>query len=81
MQLLKHVQIVVRGSAVGADADVDPLVKHPLNRGEAGAELHVAGRTVDRIDAVGLQNVHVVLRDPDAVGSRGPVAEGAELFK
>ena len=60
-RLLEHVEIVVRGRAVGADADVQRQLAHARHRRDARAELQVARRVVRHACPEVLQRAHLAV--------------------
>ena len=81
MQLLQHVQVIVAGCAVGAEADVEPLLQHMLHPGKAASELKVAGRAVYGRHAAFLHQRYILIRYPYAVGGKGGAVKRTEIVE
>ena len=81
VQLLQHIQVVVAGCAVGAEADVEPLLQHMLHPGKAASELKVAGRAVYGRHATFLHQRYILIRYPYAVGGKGGAVKRAEIME
>ena len=67
LDLLKHIEVVVRDVRVRAEGDVHPGPDHLLDLGDAGGQLHVGDGVVHRAHAALGQQLHVVRLEPDAV--------------
>ena len=67
LDLLKHVETVVRGGAVGAEGHVHPGIDHRKHVGPAGGQLEIGDRAVDRGDAPSGEQPHILRLQPDAV--------------
>ena len=76
-RFLEHVEIVVRGRAVGADADVQSQLQHAGDRRHARAELEVARRIVGDAGAGILQRPHLAVVHVHAVRGEHLRAEEA----
>ena len=81
MQLLQHVQVVVAGCAVGAEADVEPLLQHMLHSGKSASKLQVTGWAVHRRHAAFLHQRHIIVRYPYAVGGKGRAVKRTEIVE
>ena len=64
---LEHIEVVVAGGAVRADANRQVALEHLRHRRDAAGELEVAGRAVSDGRLAIVQDVHLVLVDVDAV--------------
>ena len=71
LDLLKEVQIVVGGGAVGAEADVHAVLDHGHNISHAAGQLQIGDGVVGGGDAPLGQQFPVLLRQPHAVGGGG----------
>ncbi len=80
-QLLDHIQGVVAGRAIGADAHVQPDLEHLIHLRDAAGQLEVAAGIVRDAHVVVLERVHLALVQVDAVRGRGPGLEDAQLLK
>ena len=76
-----HVLVVAAGCAVGADADVELLLQHGLDRGDAVAEQHVAAGVVRHGGAVVGETRDVVVVEPHAMGGDEIRAEQAQVLQ
>ena len=70
MYFLEHVEVVVRGAAVGADADFEAELEHLGDGSNTGAEFQVAGGVVRDAGAGVFLGAHFALVDVDAVGGQ-----------
>ena len=68
--LLEHIQVVVGGRAVGADAHGQPGLQHLLHRREAGGQLEVRGGVVGHAGTDVPQRLDLAVVDVDAVGGQ-----------
>ena len=81
MQLLQHVQVIVAGCAVSAEADVEPLLQHMLHSGKSASKLQVTGWAVHRRHAAFLHQRHIIVRYPYAVGGKGGAVKRTEIVE
>ena len=79
--LAEEVKVVVAGTAVGSQPDVDSPAEHRRNGGDAGAELHVALRIVGHLNAECREDVEFILFQPDAMGGDGSLVEKIKVVQ
>ena len=78
---LEHVEVVVAGRAVGAEADADVGAQIGRHRRRPARQLHVALGIVRDADAARLEDRDVGIGDPDAVRAEHAGAEEAEAVE
>ena len=66
--LMKHVEAVVAGSAVGAEADADPAVEKARDVGDTRPKLEIGGRAMRHARAACGEQIDFPVREVDAVG-------------
>ena len=77
VHILHDVQIVVGRRAVRAERDIDALLQHFRNVRVAGCQLEIACRTAGDRNIVLLEDIEILVLQPDAVCRRGRRIENA----
>ena len=82
INLFHHVVIVVGArDAVGTEAHRDPQGENLSHRSDAARQLHVARRIVREAGIAALENRHIGVIQPHAMGRHRPAAEHAQGFE
>ena len=77
VNILQNIQVVVGGCAVCAERDIDALFQHLRDVRVAGCQLEIACRTAGDRNIVLLENIEILVLQPDAVRRRGRRIENA----
>ena len=77
---LQHIQIVVAGSTVRAQANANALVQHCRYRCDTACQLQVALRVVRYTHVLGSHDVHILVGQMYAVRSNGSQLKHAQLI-
>ena len=78
---LEHVEVVVAGGAVGAEAERDAGAQILRHRRGAARQLHVALGVVRHTDAAPLEDLDVLVGHPDPMGGQRPRTPEADRFQ
>ena len=65
--LFEHIQVIIRGRAVGADAHIQSHLQHFVHLGETGGQFQVRGGVVRHTGMVMLQSAHLAIVEMDAM--------------
>ena len=77
VNILQNIQVIVGGCAVRAERDIDALLQHFRNVRVAGCQLEIACRTAGDRNIVLLEDIEILVLQPDAVRRRGRRIENA----